>query len=62
MILLGHFLITVPGWTSGTGRAFMLGVTSSMVITNAVLFGVVRRCSLLIGCGRWSGRVDSSGG
>ena len=55
VILMGHLLITVPGWTSGTGRAFMLGVTSSMVITNAVLFGVVRRNSLLIGCGRWRG-------
>jgi len=55
VIVLGHLLIKVPGWTSGTGRAFIVGVTSSMVIANAVLFGAVRRCSLLIGCGRWEG-------
>jgi hypothetical protein len=55
VLLIGHFLIAVPGWTSGTGRALMLGVTSSMVITNAVLFGIVRRSSLLIGCARWRG-------
>lgn len=55
VILMGHLLTKVPGWTPGTGRAFMLGVTSSMVITNAVLFGIVRRSSLLIGCGRWRG-------
>lgn len=55
VLLIGHFLVAVPGWTTGTGRALMLGVTSSMVVTNAVLLGIVRRSSLLIGCGRWHG-------
>jgi glycosyltransferase involved in cell wall biosynthesis len=53
VLLAGHFLIKVPGWTSGTGQALMLGVTTSMVLTNAFMFGIVRRSSLFIGCGRW---------
>ncbi len=53
VLVLGHFLTTVPSWTSGAGRALLLGLTSSMVITNAFLLGIVHRSSLFIGCERW---------
>ncbi|MDE3202816.1 MAG: GT4 family glycosyltransferase PelF [Acidobacteriota bacterium] len=52
VLLIAHFLAAVPGWTPGTGRALMVGVTASVVVSNAVLMGMVRRSSLLIGCGR----------
>lgn len=53
VLLIAHFLAAVPGWTPGTGRALMVGVTTSVVVSNAVLMGMIRRSSLLIGCGRW---------
>jgi hypothetical protein len=54
VLIIGHFLTrSVSGWTSGSGRALVLGLTSSMVITNAFLLGIVRRSSLFIGCERW---------
>ena len=55
VVLIAHVLSALPGWTPGTGRALMVGVTISMVVSNAAVFGVVRRSSLLIGCGRWTG-------
>ena len=53
VLLVAHFLVSVPGWTVGTGRALVLGVVISMVLTNGFLYGIVRRSALYLGCGRW---------
>jgi glycosyltransferase involved in cell wall biosynthesis len=53
VLLVAHFLASVPGWTVDTGRALVLGVVISMVLTNGFLYGIVRRSTLYLGCGRW---------
>jgi polysaccharide biosynthesis protein PelF len=53
VLLASHYLRDVAGWTSGTGRALLLGLTISTMLANGFSYGIVRRGSLLIGCGRW---------
>ena len=54
IVSVGLWAHSIHGWTSGTSRAFLLGVTASAVLGNAFQFAIMRRGALLIGCGRWS--------
>jgi glycosyltransferase involved in cell wall biosynthesis len=52
VLLVAHLFANASWWTLDTGRALMLGVTTSMILTNGFLYSVVRRSSLYLGCGR----------
>jgi polysaccharide biosynthesis protein PelF len=51
---LGHWIGPIHGWTSGAGRALLLGVVASTLLGNAFLFAIMRRGALLLGCDRWN--------
>lgn len=53
LICVGYWLRSIHGWTAGTGRALLWGVSLSALCGNAFQAAIMRRGALLIGCGRW---------
>jgi polysaccharide biosynthesis protein PelF len=54
LLIIGHWVRSIHGWSGDTSRALLWGVTVSTVLGNTFVFAIMRRGALLIGCDRWS--------